>query len=60
MWEVAAIDILPASVTAFRTYHPFVNLILTEKLRTVVVHGFAIVISLSTVYMIIRTLIVCK
>lgn len=59
-WRVTAADFLPASLLAHKETHPLLNHILTSDLGTVIIHGFAISISIMIVYMILRTLYVAQ
>lgn len=56
MWKINALDILPSSITHLKDEHPFLNHIFTEQLGTLIVHGFAVGISINIVYVVLKTL----
>lgn len=56
-WKIKAIDILPASLTNLKDSHKLFHYIFTEDLGTVVIHGFAITIVITILYVLIGTLI---
>lgn len=56
-WKIKAIDILPTSISYLKDSHKLLHYVFTEDLGTVVIHGFAITITITIFYVLIGTLI---
>lgn len=60
MWKISLYDLLPETISNAKNLHPLLKYIFTEEIGPVVVHIFAVVITITIIYTVISTLKVCK
>lgn len=56
MWKITLEDIVPEALSSLKNVHPLLNYAFTEQVGPVIVHGFAVTIAITIVYMVIHTL----